>query len=494
MSNIKKILNFFLGGTPSSAFDDVLAEWRADTFTGVSPNIVLTDLTGNGYNMTQAAGTLTPGTGTNGQAKMTGNATARLTSTLSLKSWPYTFVFVFKRANNATCGFIGHTGATPFNTSWFGFESANALTIYNLNSAANTTAEAGSDACYVARGDWGSRVGMVNGVVQPLCQLASIVQTATATMELGTSYRGLNGEFQHAWVWDRALSITELDEVYTAVNTRYGMSIPLSTSLTGEDMVIITGDSMASGRALRGALDVNVPVEYQGAQTDVKIWYGTPASAFGTSWDTYNLSSNNTQLNDQLVGGSTTFGSDTSLGKEYVDRTSRAINILKSSTGSASITKLSTNTYFDPTNNSLAQSNQTRGYGSIVKNYWRARATLQASSKRPIVKGIVIFLGTNDSVDQTAADNFATQGIALAAQLRKDIGLAAADSKIFWVRMHTGTTGGTYETTIRTKTAEIVASVPNSVMVDVDSYTIFDGIHINPAGNIDLGNYLQGLL
>src|SRR6185436_14136012 len=99
----------------------------------------------------QAAGTLTPGTAANGKARFTGNATARLTCPGTIKSWPITQITIGKRTAAATCGFFGHTGASPFNTMWAGYESTNRIAVYNTNSTLNTTAEAGSDACYIAR-------------------------------------------------------------------------------------------------------------------------------------------------------------------------------------------------------------------------------------------------------------------------------------------------------------------------------------------------------
>lgn len=485
-----------MGGGVQSAFTDVWGWWRADTFSGVTPNVVLTDKSANGRNMTQAAGTLTAGTAANGKPKFTGNATARLNSSATLESWPITIITVGKRTAAATCGFFGHQGTLPYNSLWMGYESTNRIAIYNTNSTLNTTSEAGADACYVGRIGYGSRVSIVNGITQTDQQLASIVRTSATAVSLGTEYRGLNLDWQETLVWNRELSLTELDEVHAYINLRYGMSVPLFSSYTKSNMVIVSGDSMASGRALRGASDVNVPAEYLGAQTNVKIWYGTPASAFGTSWDTYNLASNNNQLNDQFQGLATNFGINVSLGKEYVDRTSTLINILQSSTGSASLTKISTNTFYDPFNNSATHLNQVRGYGNLMKNYWRSFSALQqaGSPTIPDIKGIIIFLGTNDASDSTAANSFSAQGILFATQLRREIGLSAANSKIYFVRMHTGTTGGTYETTIRSETQILVNAVSNSVMVDVDSYTMFDGVHIDGTGNIALGNYFAGLL
>lgn len=492
--NIKKAWGLMGGGVASSAFSDVWGWWRADTFSGINPNVILTDKSPNGRNMTQAAGTMTPGIAANGQARFTGNATTRLTSSATFNAWPCTVVIFYKRTVGNTCGFFGHTGAAVFDTLWMGFESSNRITIYNANGTLNTVADAGADACFVGRIGYGSRISIINGVIQSDQQLASIVRPSAITVTLGTEYRGLNIEWYETLVWDRELSLDELDEIFTYGNNRYGLSIPLFSSYPKTNTVIVTGDSMASGRALRGALDVNVPVEYQGDQTNVKIWYGTPASGFGTSWDTLNLTNNNTQLNDQFQGGSTQFGINISIGKEYVDRTALPINILQSSTGSAGLSKIGVSTYFDPLDNSLPALNQSRGYGNLMKNYWRSFSALQAGGTIPSIKGIVVFLGTNDSSDLTAANNFSTQLVIFANQLRKELGLSANNSKIYFVRMHLGTTGGTYEATIRTKTEEAVSLIPNSVMVDVDGYTLFDGVHINGTGNIAIGNDLAALL
>jgi hypothetical protein len=118
------------GSDPSpSAFDDIWGWWRADEFTGTSGSYALTDKSGNSRTMTQAAGTLTPGTAANGQARFTGNATARFTSAATLENWPITVFTIGRRTNNATCGFFGHTGASGFGTLWYGYEASNAFNL-----------------------------------------------------------------------------------------------------------------------------------------------------------------------------------------------------------------------------------------------------------------------------------------------------------------------------------------------------------------------------
>ena len=103
----KQIIDWWAGSVASSAFDDVWGWWRADDYSGSSPNIVLNDKSLNGNSMTQAGGTLTPGTAANGKAKMTGNSTARLISSLSMRGWPSTIITVGKRLNNGdVVGFL----------------------------------------------------------------------------------------------------------------------------------------------------------------------------------------------------------------------------------------------------------------------------------------------------------------------------------------------------------------------------------------------------
>src|SRR6478609_1601730 len=116
---------------PYSVFN-YASEWHnASNIYGSSGSYVLVDLTGNGHDMIQQAGTLTLGTGVNSKPKLTGNSSAYLTSNLSITNFPITVVTVALRANNATCGFFGHTGASGFNTLWHGYEASNANTIYN---------------------------------------------------------------------------------------------------------------------------------------------------------------------------------------------------------------------------------------------------------------------------------------------------------------------------------------------------------------------------
>src|SRR6185369_5006001 len=155
------------GQVPYSTFNDLAGWWRADSFTGIAGGYNLIDKSSNGNNMAQQAGTLTPGTGVNSQAKFTGNSLSYFNANLSIKNWPITIITIAVRANNALCGFFGHQGASPTNTLWCGYESSNVNTIYNTSASVNTTTEAGTISVYTTRIGWGSRQTWLNGILKP---------------------------------------------------------------------------------------------------------------------------------------------------------------------------------------------------------------------------------------------------------------------------------------------------------------------------------------
>lgn len=481
---------------PASAFDDILGWWRADTFTGTSPNVVLTDKSVNGNNMTQAAGTLTPGTAANGQSRMVGNATASLTSALTVQSWPFTSITVALRANNATMGFFGHTGASGFNTLWYGFEASNSFRIYNSNSTANTTAEAGTTSCYTARIGYGSRVSILNGVVQADQILSTIVRSSAVTTTIGTEYRGLNGEWQETLVWNRVLTLAELDEVHTYINTRYGLSIPLWSGYTATPTIWLGGQSNASGRGDRGASDANVPAEYDQALTGVNVWNGTVSSLVGDAFGTLNINSDNQMLGENGTASlaQTYFGPELTMTKEYIDRVGGAVYLSKFAQGSSYLNFHSGGAFWHPTSGGLVQNNSTRLYGTAMRNWWKAMAIHQAAGRRPNIIGIVWFQGEQDATVQAYADAYSSNGQTLFAELQKELGFDVTLKK-FICRIHINGSE-TYEATLRTQQSLLVASLTNAVLVDTDSYgtRIGDGVHLSFQGQLDLGTYLAGQL
>lgn len=484
------------GNATSSAFDDVWGWWRADDYSGSSPNIVLNDKSGNGRNMTQAAGTLTPGTAANGQARIVGNSTARLTSSGAIESWPITIITVALRANNATMGFFGHTGASSFNSLWHGYESTNRNFIYNTNGTNNTTAEAGSTACYVARIGYGSRVAFLNGVVLADQVLASIVRSSAITTSIGTEYRGLNGEWQECLVWNRVLTLAELDEVHTYINQRYGLSIPLWSSYTAAPTIWLGGQSNASGRGDRGVSDANIPAEYDAALTGVNVWNGTVTSLVGDAFGTLNVNSYNHMLgeNGTPSNAQTYFGPELTLTKEYIDRAGGSVYLNKFALGSTYLNFHSAASFWHPTTGGLAQSNTLRMYGLSMRNWWKSMAIHQAAGRRPDIKGLIWFQGEQDATVEAYANAYSSNGQTLFAELQPELGFAQNLKKLI-CRIHINGSE-TYETALRSQQAALVAALTNATLIDTDSYGTRsgDGVHLSAQGQLDLGTYLSTLL
>jgi hypothetical protein len=492
--NVKKI-SWFLnsGGGSSSAFTDVWGWWRADTYTGSSPNIVLTDKSANARDMTQAAGTLTPGISTNGQAKLTGGSTARLTSSASLSSWPVTMMTVFKRASGATCGFFGHTGATGYNGLWYGYESVDRFAVYNTNNTLNTTAETAAPACYTARIGHGSRVSFLNGVILPIMG-RSILKgpSGPTTVTLGTEYRGLNGDWQETLVWDRVLTLAEMDEVNTYINTRYSMSIPLWSSYTQTPTIWMGGQSNSSGRGDRGASDVNIPATYKVALTGVNVWYGTRTFGIGSAFETLDITANNQELGDE-VQAPTYIGHELSMCKDYIDRVGGSVYLMKYATGGTNLAYLAGG-YWHPTDyhsGGVAHNSQNRLYGQSTENWWQSLRIHQAAGRIPQIKGIVWYQGEQDATNSPDANNYSANGVILFTTLTPELGFAIGSVKKFIMRLNIFC-NSTYTSTLRSQQATLVSSLSNAVLVDTDSYGLRGGdiVHLSYQGQLDLGSYL----
>jgi hypothetical protein len=493
--NIGKRL-WFLSGQSSSAFDDIWGWWRADEYTSTNPTISLTDKSGNGRNMVQQAGTLTPGTGANGQARITGNATARLLSSGTLKRWPITIITVGKRTAGATVGFFGHTGASPFNSLWNGYESTDRNFIYNTNGTNNTTAEGGADACYVARIGWGSRVAIVNGVVQADQILSSMVRGSATAVELGTSYRGLNMEWQECLVWDRTLTIDELDEVHAYINTRYSMSIPLWSSYTQAKVIRVRGQSNASGRGDRGASDVNIPAEYDAAITGANVWNGTVASLIGDAFGTLNINSDNHMLgeNGTPSNAQTYIGIDAVLCKEYLDANPGTIYLQKWALGSTMLeyTGIAPG-HWDAKDETPVHNNTNRNFANDQRNWWKAMRVHQLASRKPVIIGDIWFQGEQDATIEANANAYSSNLIDFFATSDAESGIASTKKLICRIHINGSET---YESTVRAQQAIGAAAISGAQLIDTDSYGTRggDGVHLSVTGQIDLNTYLATLL
>lgn len=490
---------------PASAFDDVWGWWRADTYTSSSPTISLTDLSGNSRTMTQQAGTITPGTAGNGQARMAGGATAYLTTAATLESWPVTVFTVGRRTAGNTAGLFGHVGATGYNTLWYGHEASNSFRIYNTSATNNTDSTGGSDTCWMMRIGHGSRVSAINGLLGANMPLASIARSSAVAASIGTQYRGLNYDWQECLVWNRALSLSEIDEVHTYLNTRYSLTLPLWSSYTPSKMVGLYGQSNAAGRGDRGVADANVPAEYLGAITNASIWHGTPTSNIGlaTAWEaldnTASKTTGSTYTGNHMLGdnfGQPTLyiGPESVMCKEYLDLQGGSIYLNKYTVGGTNLAFVNSTTQFwHPTAGTNTQESVFRLFGLSMRNWWASLQAHQAAGRTPSEVEIVWYQGEEDAGNIDRANAYEANLETFASELRKDIGFPSA--KILLCRIH-NSVPETYKDTIRTAQANWVASDSNAQLVDVDSYETRSGdpVHLSINGQVSLGTYLAGQL
>lgn len=476
----------------ASAFDDIWGWWRADTISGTSPTMQFTDRSGNERHMIQAGGTLTSGTSTNGQAQVTGSTSAAyLTCSATIDAWPLTTITIFKRAASATCGFFGFSGALPANRCWHGFESLDRYYLQNTNAALQSdAANNGLTACYGARTGWGSRVGIINGVLISDDTCPSIVRPAAEGVSIGTQYRGLNGEWQETLTWNRLLSLAELDEVHSYLNTRYGLTMPLWSSYSSARSILFLGQSNMSGRGDRGASDVNIPAEYDAALTGVNVFYGTPSGNIGTSWDTLNINTPNHMLCDQAQQNSF-IGPMVTAGKEYIDRTGGDVYCLSTAQGSTSLEYGATLNYWDPTDNTLAHQNTRRMFYLTGRNWWKAARIHQAASRRPDLMGVAWLQGEQDATVEAQANAYQANIEAFFPLLEAELGMRY--DKLVLCRIHNSITE-TYKNTVRAAQDAAALTLRDCVLVDLDSYTLRDTVHLNISAILDLGNVIQGHL
>lgn len=480
--------------TPISAFDDIWGWWRADNVSGSSPSMSFTDLSINSRTMTQQAGTLTIGTAANGQAKVTGNASTYTTTSGALKNWPITVITYGQRTSGATQGHFGHVGATGFNTLWTGYESSNQHMIYNTNSTININAA--TDGCWVTRIGWGSRVVAINGLVQLDVAHANRAQSSDVACSIGTQYRGLNFAWQETLVWDRLLSIQELDEVYTYLNTRYGASIPLSTSRSVAKTITMFGESNAAGRGDRGVGDVNIPAEYLGPIANANVLHGLTAATTNTGFaNTQFEQLNNTSAENGFTGNhmlgdiygqpTTYIGCESALCKEFLDLHGGSVYLVKYATGSSYLAQAGANWW----GHNVGMTLSGRLFHQALGAWWRSMSLHHTAGREPNHLGCIWIQGANDASNLTHANNYQANLAAFIPALCEELGYPT--TKVLVARLH-ATCPETYSSTVRAAQEAVIASLSNCEQVDMDGYPTRSGdtVHYSTAGQIALGQYL----
>ncbi len=479
---------------PYSVFNDITGWWDGDHFTGTSGSYSLIDRSSNAHNMVQQAGTITIATGVNGHNKFTGNVSTYLSSALSIKSWPCTIITVALRANNATCGFFGHIGTTGFNTLWYGYDASNANTIYNSSGSINTTSEAGTIAVYTARIGYVSRVTMVNGTIQPTMGNASISQSTAIATTIGTQYRGLNEDWYETLVWDRLLTLEDLDEVNAYINAKYSMSIPLWSSYSIAKTIIKGGQSNSAGRAVRGASDANIPSQYKTALTNCNVWWGTPtAQSIGTAFSNLDVTVPNHMLGEELTTNITNFfGDELSMCKDYVTAHGGSVYLMKFAIGGSSIARSATLNYWSLSDNTDTNVISRKKSIQFMVNWWQMLRVQQAASLKPQIIGYDWYQGEQDATNLTDATAYETNLTQFVKDSRAELGYNAFTCPFYIVRIHKDDdiTDQPYRDTVRTAQQNVVAAITNCFLVSVDTYTLKDITHIDHNGQLALGSYL----
>jgi len=480
----------------ASVFSDAWGWWRADASTGSSPTLQLTDLSGNGRHMLQQASTLTSGTA-NGQAKLTGTSTTWLSTSATLESWPVTIVAFGERTDATLQGHFGHVGASGFSTLWTGYESANRHMIYNNNSTNNTNSA--TNGVWVSRIGWGSRHAIINGVSQTDNTLASIVRSSAIAATLGTQYRGLNYGFQETLVWNRLLSLAELDEVYVYLNARYGTSIPLNSSYTAAPTILLVGESNAAGRGDRGVADANIPAEYLGAISNANAWHGNATAnnaTAGTAFETLDNTAvktgftGNHMFGDNITQPANYIGCESAMCKEYLDANGGSVWLNKYGTGGSFLAVQGS--YWNHID-AGTQNNTSRLFSMNGFNWWRSIVAHHAAGRRPDLKAIIWIQGANDASNQTHADNYSANLAAFIPALRKEIGFPSA--RMIVARLHSGSPE-TYSSTVRAAQEAVVPGISNCELLDMDGYELRSGdpVHYSYNGQHQLGQDLAALL
>lgn len=488
--------------TQASAFDDVWGWYRADSISGTSTAMTFNDLSGNGRHAVQTAGTLTAGTATNGQAKVTGNSTATLTcGSDAISGWPMTVITVAKRTALATVGFFGASGASSFNKYWYGFETTDRFALYNTSGILVTAAgEAGQYAAFMHRGGYGVSVGAINGNIKVPNQASSVLRSATtAVPSIGTTYRGLNCDWQETLVWNRNLSFAELDEVQTYLAARYGLTFTGWTTGTAAPTVTQSGQSNSAGRGVRPAgTDANVPVDVRGAITGANVFHGISAAntngGTGTAFETLNINAaksgytGNHMLGDNYTQPTNYFGPELTMCRDYLAAHGGSIYLVKYAVGGTPLAYNAAQSSWH-IGDSFVQSHGNRLWTTFMHNWWASMVVHQAAGRSPDLKAIIWYQGEQDAVNSAKAAAYETNLTEFLTNFGAELGFP--NVKVLLCRLNQYCPE-TYFTTVRAAQESVIAAMDTVQLVDTDNFEIIAGdpVHLSYNGQIALGSYL----
>lgn len=116
----------------------------------------------------------------------------------------------------------------------------------------------------------------------------------------------------------------------------------------------------------------------------------------------------------------------------------------------------------------------------------------QQNSQRPNIIGQVFYQGEQDATNEAKAGLWADNALIMFRELDKEMGLSG---RKFICRVHMDIPE-TYKGIVRAENEALVLMLPNSELVNVDSYAtrVGDPVHLGPQGQLDLGTYLAGIL
>jgi hypothetical protein len=339
---------------------------------------------------------------------------------------------------------------------------------------------------------------MINGEIQTNMDLATIVRPSATTVSVGTQYRGLNCEWFETIVWDRVLSVAELDQVHAYAQSRYGIACTRFSQLTNSPTIWVGGQSNAAGRGDRGASDANIPSEYRGAIANANVWHGQTASnnnTLGVAWQTLNNQlamtgyTGNHMFGDNAVQPTQFFGFESALCKEWLDVNGGQVYFFKYTTGGSNLEYSASVAHWDATDNTQVQANTLRIFANMARNWWLSMRQNQLANRQPNLLGAIWYQGEQDASNATHAAAYQANLADFATNFRAEIGYSP---KILICRLH-DECPETHTATVRAaQTAYVAENTATSQLIDTDSYAVrgSDLVHLGGAGQIALGQYL----
>lgn len=336
------------------------------------------------------------------------------------------------------------------------------------------------------RSDGAAAYWLVSGQWRLLFHEISAATTGFLTFgSRGNSTLNRFTTFEMAWgvVYNTTLTEAARSTIYKAaryIARERSFNLDFQDISAKADMLWLWGQSNADGRGLISDLSA----EDQGRTYDDVFIRQDGTSASGGGWSGLVLGSNH---NDNST---TQFGAEIPWANSREDNpTGRDLYILKCAEGGMYLAPTS-----DPnvsTSYSTEEPKSSTGFWrGVMEQYYYAIADALSSSVGLELKAFIAYQGEQDALQSSTADVWGTQFGLVVSEMEEHTGLSGFPVYVARIRDSAPPDATAYATVRAEQTSAVSTLGSRATLVDVDSYSFGDSLHLDATGMVSFADYI----